>query len=117
MYQKIIKLFILILICTLSGALGAYNFKMLTSKSDSIKKYLFSYYLYLGGLFYISASFINIYALKFYPYSLVLPLTSVTYVWTLIISKYKLSENITCKKIAGVCLIIIGSFILSFGIK
>lgn len=117
MYQKIIKLFILILTCTLSGAIGAYNFKMLTSKSESIKRYVFSYYLYFGGLFYVLASLINIYALKFYSYTLVLPLTSVTYIWTLLISKYKLGEKITYKKIAGVCLILIGSFILSLGIK
>lgn len=56
---------------------------------------------------------LNIYVLKFLPYTVVLPMTSLTYIWTMIISFYLLKEKITFKKILGVILILIGAFLIS----
>lgn len=56
---------------------------------------------------------LNIYVLKFLPYTVVLPMTSLTYIWTMIISFYLLKEKITFKKILGVTLILIGAFLIS----
>ncbi len=56
---------------------------------------------------------LNIYVLKFLPYTVVLPMTSLTYIWTMIISFYLLKEKITFKKILGVMLILIGAFLIS----
>lgn len=68
--------------------------------------------LAIGAGFYGISALINIYVLKFLPYTIVYPLTSITYIWTFIISKVFLGEVITLKKIVGILLILIGSFIL-----
>ncbi|MEW8987208.1 MAG: EamA family transporter [Bacillus sp. (in: firmicutes)] len=45
---------------------------------------------------------------------MVFPLTSVTYIWTMIISKIWLNERITSRKLLGVTLILIGCVLLSY---
>jgi uncharacterized membrane protein len=50
--------------------------------------------------------------LRFMEYSVVLPLTSITYIWTMLVSYLFLKEKITARKIAGVCLIVIGATVL-----
>lgn len=44
---------------------------------------------------------------------MVLPLTSITYIWTLVISYKFLKEKITFKKIIGIILIIVGAIIIA----
>ena len=50
---------------------------------------------------------------KILDYSVILPLTSLTYIWTMVLSYFILKERITVKKIAGVCLILVGAIIIS----
>ena len=104
--------YIFIIIMTLMGAFASFFFKKATG-TESIKQLLFNVNLYIGGFLYVLAAFLNIYVLRFLPYSVVLPLTSITYVWTMIISYFILSEKISEKKIMGVFLIIIGAFLLA----
>jgi len=66
----------------------------------------------VGGLLYVLGAGLNILILKKLPYTVVLPLTSLTYVWTMIISYLVLNEKITRLKITGVTLILVGSIIL-----
>ena len=68
--------------------------------------------LYVGGMLYLIAALVNVYVLRFLEYSVVLPLTSITYIWTMVVSYVFLQEKITKKKIAGVSLIIAGAIIL-----
>ena len=68
--------------------------------------------LYIGGFLYIIAAFLNIYILKILDYSVVLPLTSFTYIWTMLIAKFFLHETINKNKIIGIICIIFGAFIL-----
>lgn len=103
---------LLFVILTLFGAFGGYCFKRAISKSDTIIKVIFQPYLYLGGMLYVLGALLNIIVLKKYSYSVVLPITSLTYIWTMLISRYLLKENITRKKSLGVVLIIIGAVIL-----
>ena len=105
-------LFLLIIIMTLFGAFASLFLKKASGKLD-IKSLVLNYNLYLGGILYLLAALINIYVLKFLDYSLVLPLTSLTYVFTMLISHFILKEHIGKKKITGVCLIIIGAVIIS----
>lgn len=107
-----IMLFFLIIIMTMLGAFAGLFLKRASSKLE-IKALILNYNLYIGGFLYLLAALINIYVLKFLDYSLVLPLTSLTYVFTMLISHFILKENISRRKIAGVCFIIIGAIIIS----
>lgn len=108
-----IFLYILLLIMTILGSLGGYFFKRVSNKPESNKSILKSIDLYIGGSLYFISAVINIYLLKFLPYTIVLPLTSITYIWTLILSYKLLGEKIGNLKRIGVCLIIIGVFFIA----
>ena len=69
--------------------------------------------LYIGGALYLASAVANIIVLKKMEYSIVLPLTSITYIWTMILSYMILKEEITKKKIGGVILILIGAVCVS----
>ncbi len=94
------------------GSGGAFYLKKATSTADSTKALIFNKYLYLGGILYFLSGLLNIFVLKYLPYTTVLPLTSITYIWTLILANRFYGESITKNKIIGICLIIIGAFII-----
>ena len=106
-----IELLLVILLMTILGAVAGLFLKRASSK-DGIMAMLFNMNLYVGGSLYLLAALLNIYVLRFMEYSVVLPLTSITYIWTMVVSYLFLKEAITKKKIAGVCLIVVGAIIL-----
>lgn len=73
-------------------------------------------YFYLGGMLYLVSALLNLYLLKQMPYSIVVPLGSLTYIWTLGISYKFLSEEITKQKIWGIVLILIGISLMTITI-
>lgn len=75
-----------------------------------------SLYFYLGGILYVLSALLNLYLLKHLPYSIVVPLGSLTYIWTLGISYKFLDEKITKQKIWGIVLILIGVFLMAITI-
>ena len=95
---------------TIIGAFAGFSLKKSTSQSSSIFRVILSKWFYVGSFLYLTGALLNIYVLKFLPYTVVLPMTSLTYIWTMIISFYLLKEKITFKKILGVMLILIGAF-------
>lgn len=101
----------LLLIMTLFGSLGGFFFKRCTSRGFKITKY-FIVNLGIGGVLYVAGALLNIWLLKLMPYTIVYPLTAITYIWTLIISYYFLSEKVNTRKVFGVLLIIIGACLL-----
>lgn len=68
---------------------------------------------YIGGGLYFISALLNIWLLKYLDYSVVLPITSLTYAWTILISWLILKEMISFKQIIGVALICIGAMIVS----
>lgn len=82
------------------------------SGSTEIKKLLVNKNLYIGLIMYGVAALLNVWVLRYMQYSIVLPLTSITYIWTMIISYKILKENITKKKILGVICIVLGAIII-----
>lgn len=103
------NIYFLFPIMTLLGALGGYFFKKGAENLNGIVSLILNWRVYIGGIFYVSAAILNIVVLKFLSYSIVLPLTAMTYIWTMIISKIALGEKITKNKIIGTILIILGS--------
>jgi drug/metabolite transporter (DMT)-like permease len=68
---------------------------------------------YLGGFLYALSSIMTIWLLQRIPYSVVLPMGGICYVWTLLISHKFLGEKINRYKVLGVVFIIAGVLILS----
>lgn len=103
------------LIMTLSGSIGAFFLKKGTSKlvGEKLFHIIFIREIYIGGFLYLLGAAVNIYLLRFIPYSIVYTMTSLSYVWTMIISYFLLKENITWNKIVSVLLIILGVTILN----
>lgn len=101
-----------LLLMTVIGAFGGFSLKKAAGLSG-IRLILQSPWFYLGGVLYFSTALVNIFVLKYLPYSTVLPLTSLTYIWSFILSYKFLSEKITKYKWAGIALIILGAVFIS----
>ena len=96
---------------TLLGSFASFFLKK-SSSSSGVLSLLKNINLYVGAFLYLLSAIINIYILKYLPYSVVLPLTSITYLWTMIISLKLLNERITSKKILGVLCILMGAVLI-----
>jgi len=96
---------------TLLGSYGSLAFKR-ASGNSSVTNVLKSKSLYLGIGLYGLASILHVFFLKYYDLSLVAPLMSLTYVWTLFISARHLKEAITKRKILGISLLLIGVILI-----
>ncbi len=106
------KYFIILVMMTLMGSFASMFLKKASGK-ETILKMLKDKNIYIGGMLYLMAALLNIYVLKFLEYSTVLPLTAITYIWTLIISHTLLKEKISRKKICGVVAIIVGVILIA----
>ena len=100
--------YIILIIMTMIGSFASLFLKK-ASNSDSIIEILKNKNIYIGGSLYLISALLNIYILKYLEYSVVLPLTSLTYIWTMFISYKLLDEKIGKKKILGVLCILVGA--------
>lgn len=103
-----------ILLMTSLGSLGAVCFKKtsLGEEGFSFKKLLKNKWLYLGGALYVAGAVFNIIVLRFLPYSVVLPFSSITYIWTIIFSNRFFHEKIGKFKVMAICFIVFGVVLL-----
>lgn len=100
---------------TVSGTLGAYFFKRTSGKQEKLLllEILKMPSLYMGGAFYVAGAVINIILLKYMDYSVLYPMTSLTYIWTTILAWVALHEKINYNKLIAIILIIMGVFVLN----
>lgn len=101
----------ILLFMTLLGSIASFFLKK-ASTSTTLLSLFQNINIYVGGFLYVTAALLNIYILQYLDYSVVLPLTSITYIWTLFISYQFLHEKITIKKVFGVLCIFIGAVII-----
>ena len=106
-----IKYYIILIIMTLLGSVASFFLKK-ASSSKTIWKLIQNVNIYLGGFLYLTSALLNIYILKYLDYSVVLPMTAITYIWTLVISYNFLKEKVSKRNILGVFLIIGGVILL-----
>lgn len=108
-------LIVAIFIMTISGTFGALFFKKAMTKIQDHRflSILWESQLYLGGAFYLLGALLNILLLRHIPYSILYPMTSLTYIWTMTVSYFVLDEKINREKIIAVVLIIFGVIILN----
>lgn len=103
--------YLLLLVMTYLGAQASVFFKKLAGMSN-FSGILSSPYLYLGGGLYLIAALLNIYVLSLMEYSKVLPLTSLTYGWTMLLSYLVFKEKINIQKIVGLLFVIAGAIMI-----
>lgn len=104
--------YLLIPVMTLMGAVASIFFKK-ASSGNGLKAVICNINLYIGGFLYLASAVINIIVLRYLNYSVVLPLTSITYIWTMILTYSILKEKITAKKIFGVGCIVLGAVLVA----
>jgi len=97
---------------TILGSVASLFLKK-ASEAAGIRKLIKNKNVYIGGGFYLIAAIMNIYVLRYLDYSTVLPLTSLTYVWTMILSYFVLKEKMTMRKAVGAIGIVAGAIILA----
>lgn len=68
---------------------------------------------YLGGMFYLIGALLNILLLRHMAYSILYPMTALTYIWTMLVSYFVLGEQIKREKIIAVALIAAGVVVLN----
>jgi drug/metabolite transporter (DMT)-like permease len=98
---------------TMLGSLGAVCLKKSTASLTGVVSLLWNPWFYLGGVLYVVSALMNIYLLRIMEYSVVLPLTAVTYIWTILFSKLIFGERISWMKILAVACIIAGVVFLA----
>jgi drug/metabolite transporter (DMT)-like permease len=96
---------------TIMGAVAALFLKK-ASGFKNLKELIFDRNLYIGGMLYFLSALLNIYILRFLDYSIVLPLTSITYIWTMILSYIVFNEKMTIKKIIGLACVFVGAIFI-----
>ncbi|MBO0439429.1 EamA family transporter [Candidatus Enterococcus ikei] len=106
---------LILVVTTFSGSAGALALKkgMNDLPQLSLKLVLTNGWIYLGSFLYILSAVTNIALLKLLDYSIAFPMTSLTYVWTVIISYFIFKEKLSVRKVLAVILIIVGVFIIS----
>ena len=104
----------MVLISSFVGAIGAFFLKR-ASTYLNIKTFFKSKNLIIGLILYSVSSIIFIIALKYGELTLLYPLVSTTYIWTLIISNKFLGEKIHKKNWLGILIIIIGVWLITKG--
>lgn len=108
-----IMLYAILLLMTLTGAIASLFLKR-ASVSKGLLELICNINLYIGGFLYLGSAILNIWILRYLDYSVVLPLTSLTYIWTMLLSNYILKEKISSKKIIGVFMILVGAVCVSY---
>ena len=73
-----------LLVMTLLGSVASLFLKRASGEAGIIAM-LKNINLYVGGFLYLLSAVINIWVLKWLDYSVVLPLTSLTYIWTMVL--------------------------------
>ena len=106
------RYYVILIVMTAIGSIASLFLKK-ASGNENLLKMFFNLNLYIGGGLYLLSAVLNIYVLKFLDYSVVLPLTSLTYIWTIVLSYFSLKERITVKKVLGVVLIVGGAVLVS----
>ncbi|MBQ2453895.1 MAG: multidrug transporter [Lachnospiraceae bacterium] len=112
--QKILLITVILLVETSVASFASFFLKK-ASSGDSKIDIIKSPFFYLGGILYVVSSCLGIVLLQLLPYAVVLPLGSLTYVWTMFISRWLLHEDITRRKLLGMAVLISGVILLAVG--
>ena len=96
-----IRYFVILLIMTFMGSIASLFLKK-ASGANGLLEMLKNVNLYIGGGLYLTSAVLNIWVLRYLDYSVVLPLTSFTYIWTcLLYTSWKRLIPVPCLPIGA----------------
>lgn len=107
--------YLLLIAMTWMGSFGAFFLKKCSGSASGPVSLLKSPQLYFGGALYGAGMLFNIALLRQFDYSVLYPMSAVTYIWSLMLSKWLLDEQITKKKLIGIICICTGVFFVAVG--
>lgn len=107
--------YLLLIVMTWLGSLGAFFLKKCSECATGLVSLLKSPPLYLGGALYGAGMLLNVALLRQFDYSVLYPMSAVTYIWSLLLSKWLLKEKVTKKKLMGILCICTGVFLVAIG--
>ena len=105
-----------VLLMGMAASAASFFLKRAVSGGLKVIRLLQTPELYLGGVLYLFSALLNLYLLKRLPYSVVVPLGSLTYIWTILIANRFLGESRTRRRVWGVLLIFAGVCLLAGGL-
>ena len=97
---------------TLNGALSSWMLK-LASGDLRPARLIRNWHLWAGAAGYLCAAVINIWVLRHMDLSVVLPMTALTYLWTLLLARLFLGESLDRWRIGGVTAILVGVVLIA----
>jgi len=108
---------LLVLLASFIGSFGAVFLKAGSGrlKSSSVLTLLLNWRLALGVVFFVTSSFFFIVAIKYGELSVLYPMVSLGYVWTMLWSRIFFGEPFTKAKFIGLGMILLGIVCLGFG--
>jgi len=109
-----IPILILVLLMTVLGSVASLFLKRASAR-PTLAALASDKFLHTGAFLYAASAAANILALRVLDYSVVLPLTSLTYVWTQFLAAAFLREPLTPRKAAAVAAIVAGALLLARG--
>ncbi len=101
----------IILSSTICAAFGNYFFKLSTGNIKRPSDVFRSYQLYAGVLIYCASTLLYIISHRLLSISVIVAMSSLTYIWTMFIAKIKLKEKVGRMKVAGAVLIVLGTIV------
>jgi drug/metabolite transporter (DMT)-like permease len=107
--------FMLLIIVSLLTAVGLICFKKVAVLESSFLRKLFHPLFWVGGMLFVCGPVISSLVAKVMDFSIMYAMTSLNFVFVLILSRWVLNENTDWPKIVGVCVIIIGLLIMVSG--
>lgn len=99
---------IIVLLMGILASVASFFLKKSTAKGLGIKYFVLNPWFYSGGVLYVLVALLNVYLLKRLPYSTVVPLGSLTYIWTMLLAHRFLGESFSRQKAVGILFIIAG---------
>ena len=99
-------MYLIVVLNTIGSSFASYFLKKTTG--TNIPELLKDKYLYLGGGLYCCVSLMTVWLLQRMPYTVVIPIGALAFVWTMLISRQFLGERISSQKVIGVAFIMAG---------
>ncbi len=105
---------LLIVLATIVAAVGSVLLKIGAGKlKKSLTAIIKNWQVLLGFCFYGTGSIMFVPALRGGDLSVLFPITSLTYIWTVLLSKKVLNETINSWKWIGIALIMVGVILIA----
>jgi multidrug transporter EmrE-like cation transporter len=107
---------LLVLLASFIGSFGAVFLKSGASRLHrQLKTLILNWRLAAGVMFYGVSSFFFVLGVRRGELTVLYPMVSLGYIWTLIWSRLFFGESLTRRKVLGICLVLTGIVVLNLG--